>query len=71
MGITPEEEAPGYEPHDVQPINVRVTKIVGDPAPTLEEDYEAPEAETLARYDENEDEEDEELPEEEKLPERP
>lgn len=49
----------GYEPNDVQPINVRVTKIVGDPAPTLEEDFPR-EAETLPRYDETDP---EELPE--------
>jgi uncharacterized alkaline shock family protein YloU len=50
----------GYEPHDVQPINVRVTKIVGDPSPALAEEAVMLEAETLPRYD---DEVETELPE--------
>lgn len=41
----------GYEPNDVQPINVRVTKIIGDPAPVIEEEY-LRDDDTLPRYEE-------------------
>jgi len=49
----------GYEPSDVQPINVRVNKIVGDPSPALEEEYSREEM-LLPRYD---DDDEKELPE--------
>jgi uncharacterized alkaline shock family protein YloU len=47
------EEQIGYEPNDVQPINVRVTKIVGEPAPEVEDDFHR-EGDTLPRYHEPE-----------------